>query len=384
MKKLIRITTVPVSLEKLLNGQWEFFKKHYNLTAVSADGQELKKFGESIQIRTFGIPLTRKITFFSDLKALLTLYFFFRKEKPLIVHTQTPKAGLIGMLAAFLARVPIRMHDVVGLPLMEKRGFKYYLLYFVEKVVYTCAHRIYPNSFGLKKYMIDTKLASNTKMKVLANGSSNGVDVSHFSKEHFSQEENSALKKELNIDPTNFIFLFIGRLVGDKGINELIEAFSNLSDEDQKIKLLLVGTFEKELDPLKKETLYKIKNNPGIISVGYQEEVRPYFAIGSCFVFPSYREGFPNVVLEAASMELPCIVSDINGSNEIITDQINGIIIPKKDTKALQKAMFSMKHDTNQRQLYEANSREGIAEKFGKQIFYQALLAEYKELEDDL
>ena len=188
----------------------------------------------------------------------------------------------------------------------------------------------------------------------------------------------------MNIDPTNFIFLFIGRLVGDKGINELIEAFSNLSDEDQKIKLLLVGTFEKELDPLKKETLQKTRNNPQIISVGYQEEVRPYFAIASCFVFPSYREGFPNVVLEAASMELPSIVSDINGSNEIITDQINGIIIPKKDTKALQKAMFSMKHDTSQRELYAANSRKGIAEKFGKQIFYQALLAEYKELEDDL
>ena len=232
--------------------------------------------------------------------------------------------------------------------------------------------------------MIDIKLASNTKMRVLANGSSNGVDVSHFSKENFSKEENNILKKQLNIDPTDFIFLFIGRLVGDKGINELTEAFSNLSDEDPKIKLLLVGTFEKELDPLKKETLLKIKNNQRIISVGYQEEVRPYFAIASCFVFPSYREGFPNVVLEAASMELPCIVSNINGSNEIITDQINGIIIPKKNTKALQKAMFSMKHDTSQRELYAANSRKGIAEKFGKQIFYQALLAEYKELEDDL
>ena len=140
--------------------------------------------------------------------------------------------------------------------------------------------------------MIDIKLASNTKMKVLANGSSNGVDVSHFSKDIFRKKKIICLKKQLNIDPTDFIFLFIGRLVGDKGINELIEAFSNLSDEDQKIKLLLVGTFEKELDPLKKETLQKIKNNPQIISVGYQEEVRPYFAIASCFVFPSYQGRF--------------------------------------------------------------------------------------------
>ena len=384
MKKLFRVVTAPVSLEKLLNGQWEFFKTYYDITAIASKDEELVAFGQANQTKTFGISLTRRITLFSDLKALWTLYFFFRKEKPLIVHTQTPKAGLIGMLAAFLARVPIRMHDVVGLPLMEKSGLKFYLLFYVEKIAYACAHRIYPNSFGLKKYMIDTRLSSSTKMKVLANGSSNGVDVSHFSKEHFPKEANSALKKQLNIDPTDFIFLFIGRLVGDKGINELIEAFSNLSDEDQKIKLLLVGTFEKELDPLKKETLYKIKNNPQIISVGYQEEVRPYFAIASCFVFPSYREGFPNVVLEAASMELPCIVSDINGSNEIIMDQINGIIIPKKDIKALQETMFCMKDDTNQRQFYAANSRKGIAEKFSKQILYQALLAEYKELEDDL
>ena len=384
MKKLIRITTVPVSLEKLLNGQWEFFKKHYNLTAVSADGQELKKFGKASQIVTFGIPLTRKINFFLDLKALWKLYLFLRKEQPLIVHTQTPKAGLVGMLAAFFAGVPIRLHDVVGLPLMEKTGLKYCLLFCIEKIVYACAHRIYPNSFGLKKYIIDTKISSSKKMKVLANGSSNGVDVSHFSKKHFSAETNIALKEQLNIDTTDFVYLFIGRLVGDKGINELISAFTVLSEKEDKIKLLLVGNYEDDLDPLQKETLLIIKKNPNIISVGYQEEVRPYLAIASCFVFPSYREGFPNVVLEAASMELPCIVSDINGSNEIITDQVNGIIIPKKNTESLTSAMFNIKNDNNLRQLFTTNSRKGIAEKFGKEILYKSLLLEYKELEDDL
>tara|TARA_B100000767_G_scaffold224280_1_gene213329 strand:+ start:4309 stop:5463 length:1155 start_codon:yes stop_codon:yes gene_type:complete len=384
VKKLIRITTVPVSLEKLLNGQWEFFKKYYNLIAVSADGQGLKKFEKAFQIRTFGIPLTRKVTLFSDIKALWKLYFFLRKEQPLIVHTQTPKAGLIGMLAAFLARVPIRMHDVVGLPLMEKTGLKYCLLFCVEKLIYACAHRIYPNSFGLKKYMIDTKISSSKKMKVLANGSSNGVDVSHFSKKHFPTETNIALKERLNIDTYDFVYLFIGRLVGDKGINELISAFTLLSEKEEKIKLLLVGNYEENLDPLQKETLQNINNNPHIISVGYKEEVRPYLAISSCFVFPSYREGFPNAVLEAASMELPCIVSDINGSNEIIIDQVNGIIIPKKNTESLTNAMFNIKKDNNLRQFFITNSRKGIAEKFEKKMLYESLLVEYKELEDDL
>jgi glycosyltransferase involved in cell wall biosynthesis len=384
MKKLIRVVTVPVSLEKLLNGQWEFFKPHYDITAVSANKEKLKAFGDDFDTKTFYVPLTRKITLFSDLKAIMLFYFFLRKEKPLIVHTQTPKAGLIGMIAAFFARVPIRMHDVVGLPLMEKTGWKHKLLYHVEKLIYACAHRIYPNSFKLKEYMLESKLSSNAKMKVLANGSSNGVDVSHFSKKHYSTEVNSALRKQLNIDPLDFVFLFIGRLVGDKGINELIEAFSELCKEGQKFKLLLVGTFEKKLDPLKKETLQELNNNPQIISVGYQEEVRPYLSIASCFVFPSYREGFPNVVLEAASMELPCIVSDINGSNEIITDQVNGIIVPKKDMSVLKKAMFSMINDTKQRHLYITNSRKNIEKKYGKTMFYKALLAEYKKLEDDL
>lgn len=384
MKKLIRITTVPLSLEKLLNGQWEFFRDHYDITAISSDEGRLLKFGENFKINTFHVPLTRKITPFQDLKSFLILYKFFKREKPKIVHTQTPKAGLIGITAAFFAGVPIRIHDVVGLPMMEKTGFKYCLLYWVEKLVYAFSHRVYPNSIGLKNYMSRVKLASDKKMKILANGSSNGLDTAFFSKKLIPIKQRNTLKSELNINETDFVYIFIGRLVGDKGINELISAFLKLKEKEDNVKLLLVGPYESKLDPLEYETINRIEQTNQIISVGYKEDIRPFFAISSCFVFPSYREGFPNVVLEAASMELPCIVTNINGSNEIIKDKFNGIIVPKKDINALQNAMSEIKNDKDLKNFCKKNSRSSVLKKFDKELLYNELLSEYKALERDV
>lgn len=382
--KLIRIVTVSMSLKKLLNGQWNFFKKHYDITAVASGEEELKAFSEEFQTEAYALPLTRKITPLRDFICIVRLYLYLKREKPLIVHSQTPKAGLIGMIAAFLARVPIRMHDVVGLPLMEKTGAKYYLLYWVEKIVYACAHQVYPNSHGLKEYMIKTKMAKHQKMTVLGNGSSNGIDVEYFSKRHFSAASKTAFLEKWQLLSNDFVFLFIGRLVGDKGVNELVKAFDLLSKTEKNIKLLLVGPYENDLDPLKGHTEEIIKNNPWIITTGYQEDVRSFLAHASCFVFPSYREGFPNVVLEAAAMEKPIIVTDINGSNEIIFDKVNGLVIPKKDIQKLKDAMSLIYSNKEFREKMVVNARKGIAEKFEKKIFYKALLKEYKYLEKNV
>lgn len=380
--KLIRITTVPLSLEKLLNGQWEYFSEFYNITAISSELEKLEAFSKAFKTNIFHLPLTRKITPLTDLKAIIKLYFFLKREKPLIVHTQTPKAGLVGMIAAYLARVPIRIHDVVGLPLMEASCFKYKLLVCVEKLTYSCAHIVYPNSFGLKEYMNQIGLCKDHKLKVIGYGSSNGIDTNYFSKSHFSAEMNSIFRGELGLLLNDFVFIFVGRLVGDKGINELLEAFSRLYENNKYFKLLLVGSEEPDLDPLNKKSLDILNNNQGIISVGFKEDVRPYLALANCFVFPSYREGFPNVVLEAAAMELACIVTDINGSNEIISHNENGIIIPKKDIIALQNAMDLLANKKSLLYKLSKNARVGIKEKFQKEIFYKAMLDEYKRLEN--
>lgn len=384
MTKLFRMTTVPLSLEKLLNGQWEFFKNHYDVTAISSDKDRLKKFGKNFNTKTFYVPLTRKITPIQDLKSIWILYKFFKKENPKIVHTQTPKAGLIGMLAAYFARIPIRIHDVVGLPMMEKTGLKYCILYIVEKFVYALSHKVYPNSFGLADYMDKVKLSPKNKIKVLANGSSNGLDTSFFSKKDFPVEKRNALAKKLKIKNTDFVFLYVGRLVGDKGINELVDAFLMLTQQEFNVKLLLVGPYEKDLDPLFPKTIDKIELTDQIITVGYKENIRPYYMISSCFVFPSYREGFPNAVLEASSMELPCIVTNINGSNEIIKNEFNGIVIPKKNKHALFEAMIEIIKNEVLREFCVKNSRKSVLKKYDKVVIYNALLTEYKKLEKDL
>ena len=390
--KLIRITTVPISLEKLLENQLTFMSSYFEVTAIAADKKRLEQFGNDNKVKTKHIELTRKITPIQDLKTLWQLYKFLRKEKPAIVHSHTPKAGIIGMLASKFAKIPIRLHTVAGLPLLEATGFKRTVLNFVEKLTYTSATKVYPNSYGLEKIILEHKFTKKEKLKVIANGSSNGINTNYFNPENYSEKEKTTLRSSLNISKNDFVFIFVGRLVSDKGINELVEAFNKLTKKHSDrssfpsgslgwdLKLLLVGPLETALDPLKKETLLEIKNNSNIISVGYQQDVRPYLAIADALTFPSYREGFPNVVLQASAMNLPCIVSDINGCNEIITHNYNGLIVSVKEVTELSNVMKELLINTELKEQLIKNSRPNIVAKYQQQVVWEALLKEYNTL----
>ena len=378
---LIRITTVPLSLEKLLTGQLHFMSSFYHVVAVSSDKNRLEKHGQLEKVDVFPLEMTRKITPIQDLIAVVKLYFFLKKTKPFIVHTHTPKAGIVGMLASKLAMIPNRLHTVAGLPLLEQTGLKRKILDFVEKLTYSCATKVYPNSFKMQDIMIQNKYCLANKLKVFANGSSNGIDTSYFDTSHFSEEFKNNLKKKLGIQSPDFVFIFVGRIVADKGINELIAAFIDVQKHQEEVKLLLVGPFEQELDPLNEETLNRIKSNKSIISVGYQLDVRPYFAISNSLVFPSYREGFPNVVMQAGAMGLPSIVTDINGCNEIIEDKKNGCIIEVKNQKAIHESMKNFIE--NKRQFYEMqqNARAMIVSRFDQKMMWEAILQEYRSFD---
>src|SRR5690606_29999766 len=311
----------------------------FEVIGVSSPGEILEEVGQDEGIETIPIEMTRTISPFRDLKALLELVKLFRKEKPQIVHTHTPKAGLLGMMAAKITGVPHRLHTVAGMPLSVATGAKRQLLNQMEKLTYACATRVYPNSYGLEQFILEEKFTSSKKLKVIGKGSSNGIDTEHFDPDLVSDETKNALRKKWGIKENDFVFVFVGRVVKDKGINELVQAFSKLKPETLNLKLLLVGPLESELDPLKPETLREIETDPDIISTGFQKDVRPYFAIANVLVFPSYREGFPNVVMQAASMQLNCIVSNINGCNEIIQNGENGWIVPAKNLEKLQARM---------------------------------------------
>ena len=379
--KLIRITTVPISLKTLLKGQHRFMSQNgFEVLGISSSGNDLNEVAQNEKIVVDAVEMTRVISPLKDIKSLWNFYKLCKRERPTIVHSHTPKAGIVGMLGAKLAGVPIRLHTVAGLPLMEATGRKRRLLDFVEKLTYWCTTKVYPNSKGLYDFILANNFTVEEKLKVIANGSSNGIDTTYFSAQAITQEQIIMLKTGLGIHENDFLFIFVGRLVGDKGINELITAFSNLKPESLNLKLLLVGPFESELDPLHPETLNAITTNSNIISVGFQSDVRPYFAISDCLVFPSYREGFPNVVMQSGAMGLPSIVTDINGCNEIIEDGVNGLIIPPKNSKALQMAMIKLVEDKELYKNLKSNSRQMITSRYEQKLVWEALLMEYQTL----
>ncbi|WP_438423357.1 glycosyltransferase family 4 protein [Aquimarina macrocephali] len=381
MQKIIRVTTVPISLGKLLQGQLKFMSQYYDMIGISGKGEgQLDVVSKNEEVRVIPVEMTRKITPIKDLKAVYRLYKVFKKEKPQIVHSHTPKAGTLSMLAAKLAGVPHRLHTIAGLPLLEATGAKRILLDTVEKATYACATKIYPNSSGLNDIIITNKYTSPKKLKVIANGSSNGIDTSFFDPGLYSEEENLKLSENLGIKPADTVIIYVGRLVKDKGIHELIDAFKKLNAESATAKLVLVGTYEKDLDPLLPETEEEINTNPNIIMVGWQNDVRPYFAISDVLAFPSYREGFPNVVMQAASMGLASVVTDINGCNEIVTDGVNGKIIPVKDAELLFQNLKMLVEDKTQRDTLAANARESITSRYERKVVWEALLEEYRAL----
>ncbi|NKI27107.1 glycosyltransferase family 4 protein [Arenibacter sp. 6A1] len=381
-KKLIRITTVPASLGGLLTGQLKYVSGNYEVVGIASyENGLLDKIGKQEDIRVIPVEMTRTISPLKDLKATWQIYKILKKEKPFMVHTHTPKAGTLGMFAAFLARVPHRMHTIAGMPLLEARGSKRLLLDFVEKLTYSCATMIYPNSFGLKDIIIQNKYTTPNKLKVIGNGSSNGIDTNQFDPNIVSKTEKDKLRKSLSISLNDIVYVFVGRMVTDKGVNELVSAFSKLNTSYQNTKLILVGPYEKELDPLWKDTDKMISSNPNIIGVGYQPDVRPYFAISDALTFPSYREGFPNVVMQAGAMGVPSIVSDINGCNEIVEEGLNGFIVPPKNVEKLADAMELLYKRKKENISFDKNKiREMIANKYDRQTIWKEVLKEYNSL----
>nr|WP_321226042.1 glycosyltransferase family 4 protein [uncultured Psychroserpens sp.] len=377
MKKIVRITTISDSLKDLLKGQLRFINQYYEVIGVSSKGEAMKDVRENEGIRTEIVEMTRTISPIKDIIAVYSLYKILKKEQPHIVHTHTPKAGVIGMVAAKLAGVKHRFHTVAGMPLLVATGPKRVLLNYVEKLTYKCATKVFPNSFNLKDIILEEGFTTEKKLSVIGKGSSNGIDVDHFDSTLFSNEELNKLKQELTIDK-QFIFLFVGRLVTDKGINELVTAFDIFS-RTQNVKLILVGWRESELDPLLLETENILKQNKDIIQVGYQADVRPYFAIADVLVFPSYREGFPNVVLQAGAMQVPSIVTNINGCNEIISEGENGLIIPVKDVQAIVASMEYFIKNPERHEMMRSKSRQIIVNNYKHTYVWDELLKEYRK-----
>ena len=379
MPTLIRITTVPISLHLLLKGQFEYMREHgYEVITMSADGPEVGEITKD-GTRHVSIPFTRKITPLRDLRCLWLLIRAISKLRPDIVHTHTPKAGLLGMLAARICRVPVRLHTVAGLPLIEASGVKRMILEAAERVTYACAHVVYSNSAGLKNFISETFGLPGEKLKIIGKGSSNGIDTAFFDRSPEIESVARSIKEKFKINAEDFVFAFAGRIVNDKGISELVKAFDALSGESptRRLLLLLIGNFEEDHDPLADDTVKYLTNDRRVILAGFQNDIRPWIAAADAFVFPSYREGFPNVVMQASLLQVPCIVSDINGCNEIIQQGSTGIVVPVKNVDALAEAMRTLLADDVLRKRYALAARAFVAENFRREYIWGELRKEY-------
>ncbi|MDG1572727.1 glycosyltransferase family 4 protein [Robiginitalea sp. M366] len=378
-RKLIRITTVPISLGGLLQGQSRFMSQHYEVVGISSPGPGLERVAQQEGIRVIPVTMTRKITPFQDLRALWQLYRIFRRERPYMVHSHTPKAGTLGMFAAWLARVPHRLHTIAGMPLVEARGAKRTLLNAVEWFTYRCATRVYPNSEGLRQIALEHRFASARKLQVLGQGSSNGIDTDFFDPAQVSGEAREALRKSLGLEPGQYVYCYVGRLVRDKGIHELLEAFLRVHADFPETRLLLIGPYENELDPLEPWAYQAIQDTDAILELGWQSDIRPFMALSHSFVFPSYREGFPNVVMQAGAMGLYSIASNINGCNEIIREGENGTLVPPKDADALYTEMKRVLTDPPAGN--PATYRQLIGDRYERRFVWDCILQEYRRLE---
>lgn len=378
--KLLRITTVPISMNHIMRGQLKYMNQFYDVIGVSSYVEkDVNDILTREQIPMRFVEMPRTINPIKDLLALIKLCLLILKEKPTIVHTHTPKAGLLGMLASFICKVPVRLHTVAGMPLEETQGSKRRILLFTEKLTYLLAHQIYPNSSGLKKFILDNKLTQIGKVKVLAKGSSNGINTEHFNKNYITNilENRLQKRKELGIEPTDFVFCFIGRLAEAKGIAGLCEAFLNLNNEYTNTKLLLVGPIETANSMLSDATIELINKNKNIVYPGRAEDIRPILNLSDCFVFPSYREGFPGVLMQAGAMGVPIIASDIGGNNELIKNNLNGLLFEVKNIGQLQNTMKIVYNNLSLREQLAENMSKTISNDYQNSIVWNAIKNEY-------
>ena len=380
-KKLIRITTVPMAFRYLLQGQIKFMKQNgFDVLMISADGKERNEVLITENCDHIIVPMTRKITPFQDLKCLYQLIKIFKKEKPDIVHSHTPKAGLLGMLAAKITGIKVRIHTVGGIPFTTKTGFKHQLLKLLEKVTYFSATQVWPNSNSLQQYILKERLTPERKIKIILNGSSNGIDLRRFDSASIDIELQKQTKESINYEDNNYYLLFLGRLVFDKGIVELINVFKMLHKIHPQLKLLLTGRYENDLDPLPEQTIEEINNNPSILQINWTEVGEYYMSVADCFIFPSHREGFPNVLLQAGAMQLPVICSNIHGNVDIIENKKTGLIFEKgNETEMYNSIKFALDHDNEMQQMATA-LHENIIIHYKRENVWQAILHEYKAL----
>ncbi len=377
--RLVHVTTVPMSLA-FVKGQVGYMRSRgFDVCAVSSRGPDLDGFGQTENVPVYPIDMARRITPGHDLLALVRLYRLFRRLRPHIVHAHTPKGGLLGTIAARLARVPVCIYHIRGLPFMGAAGVRRRLLRYTEWLASALATRVLCVSHSVRQVAIDHRLCPAGKVAVLLSGSGNGVDaLGRFHPERWRHARNAT--REAHGIPLSAVVLgFVGRIVRDKGVIELVESWRSLRQAFPELHLLLVGFFEPH-DPLPSAVEREMRSDPRVHLTGRQAHTPPFYSAMDVVVLPTYREGFPNVPLEAASMALPVVATLIPGCTDAIVHGRTGTLVPPRDTNALTAAIAAYVGGPETRLAHGLAGREHVLARFLREGIWEALHAEYLEL----
>lgn len=374
--KIARVATVPFFLYNHLRGQIAAtVAAGHEVVLVSSGGAETEWLKAIPGVTFHEIEIPRKISPFRDLRALWRLYLFFRREKFDIVHSTTPKAGMLCAIAGFLARTPIRLHTFTGQAWVELHG----LLRSVAKAGdWLTAHLdtfCYADSQSQKDFIVSEGICDKTRIRVPGSGSLAGVDLSRFDPEKW-KDSKAGTRHELGIPEGYRVITFIGRITRDKGIDELLAAFDSL--REQRCALLLIGPGETKDGTLSNSAT--ATGDSDIRYIGYSHEPERYLAVTDIFCLPSYREGFGNVVIEAAAMGVPTVGTDIAGLRDAVLDGETGLLVSPRNVEQLSHALGTLLTDDEMRNRMGQNAQRRVRRNFSAIMVNQAVLAEYERL----
>lgn len=379
--RLVRMTAGSMALKVSTRGQPRYMSEHgFDVTMISSDGWELPGVIALEGCPHIKVNLSRKLSPIADAISIYKLYRIFKKLKPHIIHSENLKANLAGPIAGYFAGVPVRIQTMAGLVSPTKKGLKGWLIRQAEILSFKFATDVWPNSHKSMEYMINTKMVSPKKTKVIGRGSTNGIDLERFNPNAIVQERLEEIKRTVDYKPEDSILVFAGRMVKDKGVEELVAAFERLQPQFPDLKLVLLGPQEADLDPLKQSTIDAISKNERIVHIDWTDEVEYYLSIATLFVFPSYREGFPNVIMQAGAMKCPVVCSDIVGNNEIVTNGVNGVLHKSQDEDAVYESVTFALQNKEKMQQMAMKLYEDMHNYYDRYGLYELYIKEYIEL----
>jgi glycosyltransferase involved in cell wall biosynthesis len=379
-RRLLHVTTVPDSLI-FLDGQIQFMKSRgFDVSVVSSPGPFLFEFGKQAGVEVYPIEMPRLLTPVSDARSLSELYRVVRKVRPHIVHGHTPKGGLLAMLAALAAGTPVRIYHMRGLLLITATGFRRPLFATTERVACAVAHHVLCNSHSLRSTALKERLCNPKKLEVLLSGSGNGVDSKgRFNPDAVGSGERSSVRESIGVPQDALVVGFVGRLVGDKGVGELCAAWRRVREEVPACRLVVVGPFEPR-DPISPADKQLLETDERVHLLGFRRDLPELYRAMDVLALPTYREGFPNVLLEAQSMRVPVVSTRVEGCLDAVEDGVTGQLVPARDATALERAILTYLRDPALRARHGAAGRQRILELFERERLWQALFERYESL----